>query len=111
MERFGPTRRGGPVFRWLGESLALDLANTMMVVGGDEVDLIATPADLERWLAAERDRLGDAKFAVAHLSKVRRLRDAVRALLTAVAAGRPAPKWAVRHLNAVSAAAPVAPRL
>ena len=29
VERFGPTRRGGPVFRWLGEPLAIDFANTV----------------------------------------------------------------------------------
>jgi hypothetical protein len=43
VERFGPTRRGGPVFRWLGEPLAIDLANTVMVVReGQTVDLLMT---------------------------------------------------------------------
>jgi predicted RNA-binding Zn ribbon-like protein len=112
IERFGPTRRGGPVFRWLGEELAIDLANTVMVVReGEEVDLLATPDHLRRWLAAERERLGDCAFALAHLEEVRALRDAVRGVLLAAAErAMPAP-GALRQLNAASAAAPMAPQL
>lgn len=55
MERFGPTRRGGPVFRWLGEPLAIDLANTVMVVReGKTVDLLGSADELENWLELER---------------------------------------------------------
>jgi predicted RNA-binding Zn ribbon-like protein len=111
-ERFGPTRRGGPVFRWLGEPLAIDLANTVMVVReGQEVDLLVTRDDLRRWLAAERERLGDCAFAVAHLEEIRAVRDAVRGVLSAAAEGTTPPAEALEHLNAASAAAPVAPRL
>ena len=112
MERFGPTRRGGPVFRWLGEPLALDLANTVMVVReGDTVDLLATGNDLERWLDRERDRLGDCAFAAGHLDEIRALRDAVRGLLTAAAEGaRPAAEE-LEHVNAASAGALIAPQL
>src|SRR6187399_3271550 len=106
-ERFGPTRRGGPVFRWLGEPLAIDLANTVMVVrpeaggtGEDEVDLLSSAADLRRWLAAESERL--AAFAVdaeEDLGAIRELRTAVRALLAAAAAEKWPPKWAVDRVN------------
>jgi predicted RNA-binding Zn ribbon-like protein len=117
-ERFGPTRRGGPVFRWLGEPLAIDLANTVMVVrpeagGGDgEVDLLSSATDLRRWLSAEGERL--TAFAVdaeTDLGAIHALRDAVRALLAAAAAGRTLPKWAVARVNEASAASPVAPQL
>ena len=112
MERFGPTRRGGPVFRWLGEPLAIDLANTVMVVReGEAVDLLATSDDLRRWLAAERERLGDCAFAIAHLAEIRALRDAVRGVLSAAAAGTTPPPETLEHVNAASAAAPVAPQL
>jgi predicted RNA-binding Zn ribbon-like protein len=111
-ERFGPTRRGGPVFRWLGEPLGIDLANTVMVVReGQAVDLLAAPEDLSRWLEAERVRLGDCAFAVAHLDEIRALRDAARSLLTASAQGTTPPPEALDHLNAASAAAPMAPQL
>jgi predicted RNA-binding Zn ribbon-like protein len=112
MERFGPTRRGGPVFRWLGEPLAIDLANTVMVVReGERVDLLATSADLERWLQAEQPRLGDCAFAIQHLDEVRALRNAVHGLLAASAQGTRLPPEALKHINAASAAAPISPQL
>jgi predicted RNA-binding Zn ribbon-like protein len=112
VERFGPTRRGGPVFRWLGEPLAVDLANTVMVVReGQAVDLIATPEDLKRWLEAERGRLGDCAFAVAHIDEIRALRDAVRSLLSACAQGAPTPFGVFKAINAASREAPIAPQL
>jgi predicted RNA-binding Zn ribbon-like protein len=112
MERFGPTRRGGPVFRWLGGGLAIDLANTVMVVrDGEEFDLLASREDLGRWLAAERKRLGDCSFALTHLDEIRALRDAIRAVLFATARQTAPPPEALERLNAASAAAPVAMRL
>jgi predicted RNA-binding Zn ribbon-like protein len=115
IERFGPTRRGGPVFRWLGEPLAIDLANTVMVLrdGEDEtVDLIASGGELEAWLEAERERLGGYGLqAPSDHDLVRELRDAVRAALRAAAENEPLPGWAVERLNAASAAAPVSPLL
>jgi predicted RNA-binding Zn ribbon-like protein len=111
-ERFGPTRRGGPVFRWLGEPLAIDLANTVMVVRDDEaVDLIAAPEDMRRWLEAERGRLGDYAFEPAHLDEIQALRGAIRGLLGAAAGRSALPAQALDRLNAASAAAPVAPQL
>ena len=112
MERFGPTRRGGPVFRWLGEPLAIDLANTVMTVPrGETVDLLGGPDDLRRWTSAEEDRLGNYTFDPADLAEFRELRDAVRELLGAAAKGTGLPSPALRHLNRVSATAPVAPQL
>lgn len=112
MERFGPTRRGGPVFRWLGEPLAVDLANTVMMVReGKAVDLLTAPEDLHRWLEAERDRLADCTLAGAHLEEVRAFRDAVRSLLAAAAEGTTPPPEAIEHVNAASAASPMAPQL
>lgn len=112
MERFGPTRRGGPVFRWLGEPLAIDLANTVMVVReGQAVDLLQGPEDLRRWLEAERGRLGECEFGVAHIERIRALRDAVRSLLSASAQGATPPADALEAVNAASGGAPIAPQL
>ena len=112
VERFGPTRRGGPVFRWLGEPLAVDLANTVMVVReGQAVDLLEAPEDLHRWLDAERGRLGDCAFAVAHFEEIRALRDAIRSLLSAAAQAGTPPSGAVESVNAASCGAPTAPQL
>ncbi len=113
IERFGPTRRGGPLFRWLGEPLAIDLANTVMVVReGEAVDLLRGPADLGRWLAAEGDRVtGFAVDAEKDLAAVRELRDGVRELLAAGATGERPPAAAVEVVNEACAASPIAPRL
>ena len=111
-ERFGPTRRGGPVFRWLGEPLAIDLANTVMVVREDEVvDLLSTPAELERWVAAEGERLAGYAADPADLDSIRALRDAVRGLFGAAAEAGELPGRDLALLNAASAAAPVASQL
>jgi predicted RNA-binding Zn ribbon-like protein len=100
------------VFRWLGEPLAVDLANTVMVVReGEAVDLLATQQDLRRWLDAERPRLGDCGFAIRHLDEIRALRDAVRALLAASAQGAAPAREALEQVNAASVAAPIAPQL
>ncbi len=123
IERFGPTRRGGPVFRWLGEPLAIDLANTVMVVRGaeddgpgvdpgEEVDLLAAPADLRRWLDGESDRLdGFEVDGERDIEAIRELRDAVRGLLIAVAEGVSLPERSLALVNAASAAAPISPQL
>lgn len=111
-ERFGPTRRGGPVFRWLGEPLAIDLANTVMVVReGETVDLLSSPDGLERWLKAERDRLGECAPATEHLASIHDLRDAVRELFIAVAAGESPSSQALESVNSASALAPVVAQL
>jgi len=100
------------VFRWLGEPLAIDLANTVMVVReGQTVDLLATTADLHRWLQAEHARLGDCTFATGHLHEIRALRDAVHGLLAASAHTTTPPPWALKQVNAASAAVPVSPQL
>jgi predicted RNA-binding Zn ribbon-like protein len=112
VERFGPTRRGGPVFRWLGEPLAIDLANTVMVVrDGEAVDLLAGQEELRRWLEVEEPRLGECAFAVGHLDELRVLRDAVRRLLGARARRAALPRADLDLVNATSAAAPIAPWL
>ena len=106
-ERFGPTRRGGPVFRWLGMPLALDLANTVMVGReGEAVDLLGDQEALGRWLQAEREHLGDCSFAHDHLEEIRALRDAVRVLLVAAAEAAALPPEPLTRVNAASRAAP-----
>jgi predicted RNA-binding Zn ribbon-like protein len=104
------TGRGGPMFRWLGEAPAVDLANTVLVVKpGDARDLLASPADLDLWLRHERERLG--RIEPGRLGDLKALRDAVRRLFTAVAEQRRLPAGDVRLVNDASAAAALHPRL
>jgi predicted RNA-binding Zn ribbon-like protein len=94
-------------YGWLGQNLALDLANTVIVVRpGEELDGLATESDLARWLELERDRLGTAPGFERRLRDFRGLRAAVRALLTAAAEGDVLPEAAVAAVNRASAAAP-----
>ena len=112
LERFGPTRRGGPLFRWLGEPLAIDLANTVMVVReGVCVDLLADRESLQRWLDAERNRLGEHSSDADCLKQIRRLRDAIRGLLIGSAQGAEPSSEAVAVINAAYRRAPVTPQL
>ncbi len=111
--RFGPTRRGGPLFRWLGEPAAVDLANTVMVVrDGEAVDLLAEDGGFEGWLSAERNRLGEIEVdPVADLPRVLAFRDSLRELLTARSEGRGLPRAALAAINEASARAPHSPTL
>jgi predicted RNA-binding Zn ribbon-like protein len=115
LERFGPTRRGGPVFRWLGEDLSLDLVNTVMLVreGGETVDLLAEEAQLQRWLELEGERLGAVGLAIdgQGITELFELREAVRNLFTARAEGERLPAASVTRLNAASAQEPHSPQL
>jgi predicted RNA-binding Zn ribbon-like protein len=112
MERFGPTRRGGPVFRWLGEPLAIDLANTVMVVReGESVDLLDSAEALETWLELERPRLGNCRFVLSCRAELLAAREDVRFLFAARATGDGFERGAVERLNAASRGAPVAPQL
>jgi predicted RNA-binding Zn ribbon-like protein len=111
-ERFGPTGRGGPVFRWLGEAPAIDLANTVMIVRDDEaVDLLDSPQALRDWLKSEGSRFSAYSFDPEDLGEIREFRDETRDLLTALAEETQPPSRAIARVNAASAVAPVAPQL
>lgn len=88
-------------FPLLGEPLALDLVNTRICVGGEQVDLLDTPAALTSWLTAQTARvrwLGSVDDA--DLVAVRALREAVRALLAADRDGTNPPAGALDAVNA-----------
>lgn len=92
---------------WAGQGLALDLADTLVIVRDDEtVDHLSQPEQLERWLDLEKDWLGPiAEGDRPSLAKIRELRDAVRALLAAAASNEAAPQTAADVLNRYSAGA------
>jgi predicted RNA-binding Zn ribbon-like protein len=94
-------------YAWLGAPLALDLANTIVVVRpGEEIDGLADEAELARWLGLERDRLGAVSRAERALPEFHALRRSVRALVHAAAHGHVLPADSVVHVNRTSAAAP-----
>ncbi|MGH2743480.1 MAG: CGNR zinc finger domain-containing protein [Thermoleophilaceae bacterium] len=97
-------------WEWLGQDPALDVANTVAVVEGDERDLIAGGSEYERWAAAEASALGfdgdEAAALVAARSRLLGLRPAVRAVIAAAASGRELPEAAVAGLNRTTRSAP-----
>lgn len=94
-------------FSWLGRfPLAVDLADTVRVVGGKEVELLVDEQALSRWVAAELPRHPEAAAARGRLSQVLELRDAVRTLLHARVEGRPLPGRHVSFINRVSMRSP-----
>lgn len=95
-----------------GRGPALDLAGTVLSVGGREVDLLRSAADLGRWLELEEPWVGPAGPDTAlRLADVRSLREAIRSLFAAGVAGASMPARAVEAVNAASAAVPLAPAL
>lgn len=88
-----------PTWWWLGRPLAADLANAQLRIGDTDNfhDLFAEPAWLDGWLAAEKSRVGELEpgAAAARLDDFRRLRDAVREVLSAAVGDYSEPAVAV----------------
>uniref|UniRef100_A0AAU2JR78 ABATE domain-containing protein n=1 Tax=Streptomyces sp. NBC_00049 TaxID=2903617 RepID=A0AAU2JR78_9ACTN len=90
-------------FPLTGEPLALDLLNTRTAVG----DLVADPAGLADWLAAQAGRLTPvADVGPAEVAAVRAVREAARPALEAARRGERPPADALDALNGALAAAP-----
>jgi predicted RNA-binding Zn ribbon-like protein len=85
---------------WLGDPLAIDLANTVRRRGARYTDLIATPADLQVWLEYERSRVRvppavDERLTTEFLV----VRDQVLRILRAAASGWVLPAADVFAIN------------
>jgi predicted RNA-binding Zn ribbon-like protein len=97
-------------WEWLGQDPALDIANTVVIVEGDEHDMITAATEYQHWAAAEASALGldDAQAAALVQARPRllELRTSVRAVVAAAAEGRALPPAAVAELNRASRAAP-----
>lgn len=88
----------------LGEPLAIELANTVVVAEDCQLDLLQSPGDVEAWIRAHRDELPERALEdPPSLKALRRLRDAVRELLHAALEERAPAAEALRCVNAASA--------
>jgi predicted RNA-binding Zn ribbon-like protein len=93
---------------WLGDRLAIDVANTVRRRGWRYAELITSPADLLSWLEHERGRLTiPARVNPALVSRFLQVRAHVLGVLRAAAAGTALPTADVRAINELAAAAPV----
>jgi Putative stress-induced transcription regulator len=94
----------------IGLEEALDVANTVAVVAGVERDVLAPDGEFERWAAAAAkspaftpDEAAAIRFTRERLLK---LRDAIRAVIAAIAASRAPSATAAAEIAASSAGAP-----
>ncbi len=92
-------------------SPALALVNTRLMLGGQAADLIAGASRAGAWLAARGLAPGGTPVTGAGAARLRALRESIRGLLTARAAGRVPAAEDVAALNAALAAAPPIPAL
>ena len=99
-------------FSWLGRfPLAVDVADTVRVVGSEKVDLLADEANLSNWISHEVERFPLADSARGRLKTFRGLRDAVRDVLIAHADRRQPHARAISKINEASARCPTYPKM
>jgi predicted RNA-binding Zn ribbon-like protein len=92
---------------WLGDRLAIDVANTVRRRGWRYVELITSCGDLRTWLEHERGRLAiPARVDPALVSRFLTVRDHVLGVLRAAAAGTALPAADVRAINELATTAP-----
>ncbi|SHN15761.1 Conserved protein containing a Zn-ribbon-like motif, possibly RNA-binding [Actinacidiphila paucisporea] len=88
---------------------ALDFANSAIAVpSGQVIDLLATPAAAEEWLAGHGLAPAGAGLQEVCAARLRGLRDQVRALIAARVGERPAPVAALAAVNDALTRAPAA---
>jgi predicted RNA-binding Zn ribbon-like protein len=97
-------------WEWIGLDEALDVANTVAVANGVEHDLLAGEGEYERWAeaAAASPALdpGQGAALLAASERVLALREPIRQVVAATAAGDSPPRAAVSALNRASREAP-----
>ncbi|MGV4988197.1 CGNR zinc finger domain-containing protein [Streptomyces sp. NRAIS4] len=88
---------------------ALDLANSAVALpGGQRVDLLDTPAAAQDWLVHHGLAPADADLRETCATRLRSLREQIRALLAARVEARPAPADALDAVNTALTRAPAA---
>jgi predicted RNA-binding Zn ribbon-like protein len=98
-------------WEWLGGDPALDVANTVAISNGEPHDLLEPEGEYERWAAeaTERSPLLDAERAALLIDlrpQLLELRERIRQVLAAAAAGEELPATAVAALNRTARKAP-----
>jgi predicted RNA-binding Zn ribbon-like protein len=98
-------------FAVVGEPIvALDLIDTVAAPGSPAAeDLLSAERDAEAWWRIEGARVPDGDLP--DIRALRRLRSALRAMIEALADGRPVPLAAVSDLNFFTQSAPASTRL
>lgn len=95
-------------WEWLGQGPALDLANTVAITEGAELDLIESSDDYQRWAKSEAPFVSESSAQSLERSRKRliELRAVVREILIELTSGKPAPRGLIQDLNRASRRAP-----
>jgi predicted RNA-binding Zn ribbon-like protein len=87
---------------WLGDHLAIDLANTVRRQGHGEQELLARPGDLAEWLRREQARVPVPPVIGEALTiRVCGVRDHALGVLRATALHEPQPAASITAINAI----------
>ncbi|MFQ3786304.1 CGNR zinc finger domain-containing protein [Halomonas sp. A29] len=96
-------------WNWLGDHLAVDLANTVIRRGSIMTELLNEPGDLAEWLEHECGRVPYPEVVdAALLETFLELRDDALALLRAASEEKALPPTAVANVNAIVSRMPMA---
>ena len=89
------------MWEWLGETLAMDFANTLKRRGPDYEDHLTSGEAMAAWLGHQHGRVPQVEAAdlAPRLDEIRALRDDVFAVLRATAAGEQLPAAPARRIN------------
>ena len=95
-------------WEWLGQGPALDLANTVAITEGAELDLIESTDEYRRWAENEAPFVseGNAEHLDRSRKRLMELRDVVRKILIELTSGKPAPRRLMDELNRASRRVP-----
>ena len=94
-------------WEWLGQGPALDLANTVAITEGAELDLIESSDEYRRWAENEAPFVSqDAEHLERYRTKLMEIRAVVRKILIELTSGKPAPRSLVEELNRASRRVP-----
>ncbi|MFK0190912.1 CGNR zinc finger domain-containing protein [Kitasatospora sp. NPDC090308] len=90
---------------------ALDFANSLLALPAGPLDLLAAPGPASAWLVEHGLAPEGGRVLEPCTVRLRTFRNAVRELLDAAVAGRPAPPGALAAVNGALTAAPAVPLL
>jgi predicted RNA-binding Zn ribbon-like protein len=96
-------------FEFIAGNLALDFVATVAERGTTDEEKLRSPEDLRAWI--RQAGLLTAPPRTLDLEAAIEVREALYAVVAALAAGRPAPRVALAKVNAAAAAAPPVPRV
>jgi predicted RNA-binding Zn ribbon-like protein len=99
------------MWEWLGEPLAADFANTTKRRGMAERECLRSAADLAEWARRQEGRVPLVAPDDDRLDEVLALRDAVKRVLHAAAAGSGRPASAIARVNEAARRVPLVAQL